>query len=637
MASAHRSMSVRLRDLAPAPLVACGVAGTLLAIHSELYAHSAVGREVIASVVVAALSGAILSIVERARIGDRLEESRAQLRSSELQYRVLFERNPQPMIAYDRETLEIVAVSNAAIDSYGYSREEFCAMKITDIRPPEDVSSFMHYLESARGAKRLGFAPSHPWRHQYKDGTIIDVEISSDDLTLAGRECRIVLCQDVTERNRATAALARAREEAAAASKLKSAFLANVSHEIRTPMNGVIGMNELLLDTGLDDEQRAYAEQVARSAEQMLAIMNDILDISMIEARQIELHLSEFDLRHAIEQACETAEFDATAKHLRIDVEISEQVPERVRGDQARFSQILSSLLANAVKFTAEGSVSVRVRAQANADDCARIRVEVSDTGIGVDPEILESMFRPFTQADSSSTRSYGGTGLGLAIALELTELMGGDIGAESKPGCGSTFWFELPLELPVIALRPTPSREGVSADQELPDAVSLIVGRHPEQARPLVLVAESSQLNQIVAVRALERCGFRAAAVGNGLEVLHALSQETYDAVLMAPQMPLLDGYETTGELRRREGRAHHTPVIAMAADPKRDDRKKCLASGMDGYLSMPMRQEALTATLRAAVEAPTKKRGSANRDRLDSAGRRHAILHWRRPRAAS
>jgi PAS domain S-box-containing protein len=601
-------MSVRPGDVALAPLVACGVAGTLLGIHAELYAHSTVGQEVIASVVVAALAGAILSIVERARVGERLEESRTQQRSSELQHRVLFERNPQPMIAYDRETLEIVAVSNAAVDSYGYSRQEFCAMKITDIRPSEDVASFMRYLESARGAKRLGFAPEHPWRHQHKDGTIIDVEIKSDDLTLAGRECRIVLCQDVTERNRATAALARAREEAAAASKLKSAFLANVSHEIRTPMNGVIGMNELLLDTGLDDEQRVYAEQVARSAEQMLAIMNDILDISMIQARQIELHLSEFALHHTIEQACATARFDAAAKELRVYLEISEQVPERVRGDQGRFGQILSNLLANAVKFTAKGSVSVRVGAQANADDFARIRVEVSDTGIGIDPEILASMFCPFIQADSSSTRSYGGTGLGLAISRELTELMGGAIGSESKPGYGSTFWFELPLELPVIALRPRPSLDDVSAGQEAPDAASRMTRPHPEQAGPLVLVAESSRLNQIVAVRALESCGFRADAVSNGLEALRALTRETYDAVLMAPQMPLLDGYEATGELRRREGIAHHTPIIAMAADPRRDDRKKCLAAGMDYYLSMPMQPEALGASLRSVVRAPTK-----------------------------
>jgi two-component system sensor histidine kinase/response regulator len=233
-----------------------------------------------------------------------LAASREQLRASERQYRLMFEQNPQPMLVYDRETLAIVAVSNSMVAAYGYSREELLTMTIHALRPPEDLPEFLARQEELHSIGRTGITTApHPWRHRYKDGTIIDVEITSDDLVLDGRACRIVLSHNVTERNLAAAELAAARDQAVEASKVKSAFLANVSHEIRTPMNGVIGMNELLLDTALDDEQRSYAEQVARSGEQMMAIINDILDLSKIEAGQFELDIADFDLCDAIEQA----------------------------------------------------------------------------------------------------------------------------------------------------------------------------------------------------------------------------------------------------------------------------------------------------------------------------------------------
>jgi CheY-like chemotaxis protein len=400
----------------------------------------------------------------------------------------------------------------------------------------------------------------------------------------------------VTARNQATADLAIARDEAIEASNMKSAFLANVSHEIRTPMNGVIGMNELLLDTGLTDEQRAYAEQVSRSGEQMLAIINDILDISKIETGQLELDLIDFALHDKIEHACAVAGIEARAKGLDFDVVIDPDVPQHVHGDSGRIRQIILNLVANAVKFTASGSVVVRASVPSHTDDTARVRVAVTDTGIGIDPVALDKMFEPFTQADSSTTRNYGGTGLGLAIARELTDLMSGKIGAESEPGRGSTFWFE--VELPVARAPLDVRSNGASpapAPRRTPGTAMAPLG--PDT--PLVLVAEDTPVNQIVAIRALQRCGCRAHAVNDGYEALEALLTQRYDAILMDCQMPEMDGYQTTGELRRREVGGRRTPVIAMTAHAMKGDLEKCLAAGMDDYVSKPLRHQALAEVL--------------------------------------
>ena len=376
-----------------------------------------------------------------------LAASREQLRASERQYRLMFERNPQPMLVYDCETLEIVAASNSMVAAYGYSREELLTMTTADLRPQEDVPEFLARQQELRKKSDVGLMTSErPWRHRFKDGTLIEVEVTSDDLLLDGRACRIVLCQDVTQRNQAIAQLGVARDEAVAASKVKSAFLANVSHEIRTPMNGVIGMNDLLLDTALDEEQRYYAEQVARSGDQMMAIINDLLDLAKIEAGQLELDIAEFDLRDMVEQASAAASFEARAKGLALDVRFAGAVPSRVCGDSRRLHQILLNLIANAIKFTEHGSVVVAVTSRPGDRDDVLVRVEVRDTGIGIEPRAVERMFEPFTQADASTTRNYGGTGLGLAISRELVQRMGGAIGAESDIGRGSTFWFELPL-----------------------------------------------------------------------------------------------------------------------------------------------------------------------------------------------
>jgi signal transduction histidine kinase/ActR/RegA family two-component response regulator len=375
-----------------------------------------------------------------------------------------------------------------------------------------------------------------------------------------------------------------ARDEAVEASNMKSAFLRNVSHEIRTPMNGVIGMNELLLQTELSAEQRAYAEQVEQSGEHMLTIINDILDISKIETGRIDLELAEFDLHELVERVCVPAGLEAQAKGVRLDVEIDPQAPRRVRGDGARLRQVVLNLVGNAVKFTAEGSVVVRLLRPhtAGADG---IRIEVADTGIGIDPTRLENMFQPFVQADVSTTRQYGGNGLGLSIAKELVELMDGTIAGVSEPGRGSTFWFEVPLP-------------EVSAGSYAPAAGERVIqlsDRRADHDASLVLVVEDSPVNRLVAVHVLERLGYRVHVVNDGREALEALSTQRYDAVLMDCQMPDIDGYEATRELRRREDGSRHTPVIAMTAHAMTGDRERCLEAGMDDYITKPVRSQIL------------------------------------------
>jgi CheY-like chemotaxis protein len=254
--------------------------------------------------------------------------------------------------------------------------------------------------------------------------------------------------------------------------------------------------------------------------------------------------------------------------------------------------QILLNLVSNAVKFTSEGKVTVRATMRRSRGSDAVLRVEVSDTGIGIEPSIMDQMFEPFTQADASTTRHYGGTGLGLAISRELAELLGGTIGADSKPDVGSTFWLELPLSAPETTHRDAkePSQPGIS-----------------EQASwstpPLVLVAEDNVVNQIVAARTLERCGCHADVVADGREALEALAARHYDAVLMDCQMPVMDGYEATTDLRRREGDAEHTPVIAMTAHAMNGAIEKCMAAGMDDYIAKPMRRAQLIDILRAWI----------------------------------
>ncbi len=438
-----------------------------------------------------------------------------------------------------------------------------------------------------------------------------DILVSSTKVPLRDKRGDIVgtfgISRDVTaqveaeqERDRVNAQLAIARDQALEASNLKSAFLANMSHEIRTPMNGVIGMTELLLDMELTADEREAIEQITRSGDQMLAILNDVLDLSKIEAGKLELDITDFDLHEVMNATCAIASAQAQAKNLPLELRIGKKVPRRVRGDRRRLAQIVLNLATNAVKFTAHGSVTVNVNAKRSGTACGLIRIEVSDSGIGMEPRFVDHLFEPFSQADVSTTRNYGGTGLGLAISRELIELMHGTINVASKPGHGSTFRVELELETEGAAAR---------ADERPESAAPAPLW----STEPLVLVAEDNPVNQLVVARALESIGCRCDIVPDGYKALEAIQRRHYDAVLMDCQMPNLDGFQAAEAIRRLDGAAARVPVIAMTARAMDDDRALCLAAGMDDYLSKPMRRAALAEMMHRWIPATPAEAGSA------------------------
>jgi signal transduction histidine kinase/CheY-like chemotaxis protein len=410
---------------------------------------------------------------------------------------------------------------------------------------------------------------------------VADFEQVANRLSASYTELHEVLAgldRKIAER---TAELTAAKGRAEEANRTKSEFLANMSHEIRTPINGVIGMLHLLDSTSLTVAQREDLQMAKTSAEALLTVINDVLDFSRVEAGRLQLEQVEFSLRECVDNVFSILALSAREKGLTLSTEWEDSSPDVVVGDRGRLRQVLLNLVNNGIKFTNEGSVTIRIQAAISGPAAVRVRFCVTDTGIGIPYNQQTIIFEPFRQGDGSVNRKYGGTGLGLAISSRLINLMGGQLSVVSEPGRGSSFSFELAYSFAQVARTASPAA-----------GLSVV----PGSQRLNVLVAEDNRVNQIVAVRILERQGHRVAVAANGMEALEQLRTGTYHLILMDMQMPEMDGLQATREIRRLElGSNRHIPILAMTANALAGDRERCLESGMDGYLSKPIHPQAL------------------------------------------
>lgn len=548
-------------------------------------------------------TGILRDITDRKRAEKERSDAYAQLVA------VLDSCSQVSVVATDTQGV-ITVFNRGAENMLGYSTAEMVGKQTPAIlHDPEEVAAYGKVLTERYGTEVSGFRvfvepaerndfDRREWTYIHADGR----RIRADLTVTAVRDSQghitgyLGVAVDVTARHQAELQLIEAKETAEAASKAKSDFLANTSHEIRTPINGIIGMQELLRQTQLTDEQSQYIDALGNCARVLLNVINEVLDYSKIEAGHLKIEHVPVELRGQVTNSLEPLQIRARQKGLRFTIELDQDVPTHVLTDPIRLTQILMNLVGNAVKFTSHGSIRVSVGIDYDESGLAILRFAVSDTGPGIEPAVQEAIFDPFTQSDSSTTRRFGGTGLGLSIASRLVELLGGDIQLESEPGSGTTFRFSVRTQITDAA-----PPESDSTDQNQPE---------PSDARDdtpglKVLVAEDHPVNQLFASRILQRRQHDVTIATNGQEAVDHVHQQDFDVVLMDVQMPIMDGLEAIARIRQKEkGTGRRLPIIALTAHAMNGYDQKCYAAGADAYISKPLRPQDLFDTIEKLVQ---------------------------------
>jgi len=515
------------------------------------------------------------------------------LRESEEKFSTAFRANPALMAISTFEEGIFLDINTAFSSLLGFTRDEVIGKSSKELEILEDFSQrqAIHDLLLEQGCVR-----NHPIDVRTKSGALCNGLYSADVIKFQDQKLILSVLLDITDRVQSEKELEKARQAAEAANRAKSEFLSNMSHEIRTPMNGVVGMAELLQYTDLTTEQQEYLNCIKISADNLLSLINDILDLSKIEAGMIELEYTGFSLRKTIGDITTTQLSFIHRKHLQLETRIPAELPDLLCGDQLRFKQILLNLLNNAIKFTDQGSVTIAAELLKQQESYVLIRISVTDTGIGISPEARDKIFAPFTQADSSTTHKYGGTGLGLTICRQLAELMGGTIWLESRPGQGSSFHLELPFTL---------MHGHESQTRSKPQIESVQTGT------PLtILVAEDNPLNLQTVELILKKLGHHPVSARNGHEAVERWRKGDIDLILMDIQMPILGGADAVTMIRRDElAMNRHTPVVALTADALKGTEEWLLGEGFDGYLAKPIEIMKIRDVLKLATERAAQK----------------------------
>jgi PAS domain S-box-containing protein len=517
--------------------------------------------------------GVSVEITERKKAGEALLSSKDRLDK-------IINSIGDPIFVKDRDH-RLVLVNDAECSLTGRRREELLGKVDYDFFPKEQVDIFWEKDEAVFRTGQENVNEEMITDSSGRTRTVITKKTLYEEKS--GEKFIVGVVRDITDRKKGEDELRVSKEAAEAGAKAKSEFLATMSHEIRTPLNAVIGMTDLLLDTNLNVEQRDCIKTIKSSGNALLSVINDILDFSKIEGGKMDMEHQPVCLKSMVEGAIDLVAAKAKKIGLDLSYTLEKTSPEFIEGDLTRIRQVLANLLSNAIKFTEKGSIKISVGARPLEGESCELIFSVKDTGIGMAPYMTDKLFLPFSQMDMSISRKYGGTGLGLAISKRLVEMMGGQIWAESTPGEGSTFYFTIRANVIKSRVPEEPSPE--------PKAKS-------SAARDLsILVAEDNVINQKVAMRMLDRLGYKADFAVNGLEVIKALESQQYDVILMDLQMPEMDGLEAARIVKERwpDG----PKIIAITAYAMKGDKERCIQAGMDSYLPKPVKIEDLRAAL--------------------------------------